>query len=321
MMYLGDKPIGINNEFNSHILYDNLIQDQWHHINVTAIDYTTGIITLENNTAAFTNDWNTTTQIIIVPLLEGIRPQYKLGFMPQELYKNGEKIIYARLVGTNQIELSTDKGTTTISPLTENTNIDLSRWQIWVPKNSQSITQRLWTPDFQNNHRYHIQFFNPYGIHRYADCAPYLREVSDYVNAGYNAYGVGYGAGYGTVDLTLNEKLATVTVREANPYEFLPRYLVEGYATPSYADGASWRYFPCFFEAEIYPASSGTWIFDVEFTWFIINDRDAFNANTVPKVFTVRPKAYLNGMPKCLRTDMGIDGQRLTIWDLGRTFN
>ena len=52
-------------------VFDYTYTGNWHHIKVESIDYSTGVLTLADNSAPFTNNFSTTIRVHPVPLFEG----------------------------------------------------------------------------------------------------------------------------------------------------------------------------------------------------------------------------------------------------------
>lgn len=303
-------------------VFDYIGTDLVYRINVTAIDYENGVLTLEQNDAPFTDDWNTTIQFIATPLLEGYRPQYKFGMMPKELYSNAQNIIFfGKLVGENQIQVRIGNSSTgtDITSFTQTDNIDLSRWQIFAQKQRNTLKQSISFDGIEPTHRYRIKTFFPYGGGTGGTFLDGMK-AADKPNVWNNAFGERYGEGYGSFGLTANfsrNELNQPRIARTNSYEFLPRYIASGYDSPDNAARSSWRQFPCSGEYDLFPVSDHSWTIHARIVFAAIPDVQYMQANKTPMFFSATVTAYLNGVPAKAYSEISNEGGRFTIYDMG----
>ena len=302
----GSSGSGIGSD---QLVFDYTFSGNWHKINVTAINYSTGVITLEANSAPFTDDYNTAPRVACVPLFENVNAQLKYGFMPPELWSlprgNGRGV----LVGTNQIKLYSG-AETSIDSITETANIDLTRFQIWVETSRNHAVNSVTVSDLDFSHKYKISMFFPYGSFHKTSCIA-IRKGNNV------SYGEGHGTGYAiNTQANLQGSSANFQSVTLNLYETISlRNVYYGYTDLLYIAC------PILLEGELHKISDGTWILDSSIMYANWGS-NAPAATKTPSFITNSGRVYLNNMPSTIKFESGnmntiLDGTKIQIWDIG----
>ena len=301
-------------------VFDLEYSGNWHKCNVAAIDYATGVITLDANDAPFTDDYNTAPMVWCVPLLEGIVGTYQWGFMPPELYSaTNDRNIRGVLVGTNQIKIYKN-ATTSIDSITQTTNVDLSRFQIWATSYKTGYPSTDIT-NLDSNHRYRIVCSSPHG----GECSFNVRFAtgSGDVGAG-DAYDNGY-AGYGLCVNTNNKEQAYFA--KYNRFESISFRGVKHYST----NDSMFIPFPHFIVVDLYRVSNGSWQISGVCGYNVWDNRSLSTVQATDKIQfgTGNVYVWLNAAPSIIRPAFNsnsgasfapLDGDRFTIYDLGEGY-
>ena len=291
-------------------VFEYELKDNWYKINVVSIDYETGVLTLEPNSALFTDDFTTTIRASIRPLIEGVTARFLYGNIPPELYYDTS--FYAVSVGENQVQLYKN-ATTPISSLTNTGNVDLSRFQLWA-----EISRHRAIPDSEitgllPNHHYRVRWVAPYGLHHFVAGPAFRRQDN-------SQYGSGYATGY-----------AATTIRAATTNAAIGYFRMNNYETVSLRASYGWTTnnlyccLPLSFECDLYRISEKSWRLDVK-TMAMAFYGSPIKATTSPEAVPFNHHIYLNNAPYALKTNFNgngntaFDGCRMTVWDMGEEY-
>lgn len=289
----------------------------WHKCNVTAIDYSTGVITLAPNDATFTDNYNTAPMVWCVPLVEGVLGKYQWGYMPPELYafyqapaKRGV------LVGTNQIKLYTN-ATTSINTITQTSNVDFTKFQIWATNYTSGYPTSEYT-NFDANHRYRIICSSPYG----GECSFKTDFGTNKKSGSANGYGYrGNTLGMNTANIAQFCKMVY------NGYETVSFRGVKHYST----DDKMFIPFPKFIIVDMFRLSEKSWVITGDAVCVGWDNKTINNVAETDSFEFVgqRVSVWLNDVPTIIvpqfATNSGglfapLDGGRFTIFDMGVTY-
>lgn len=300
------------------MVFSQTIDNNYHKINVSAINYETGVITLAENTAPFTNDYNTTLMVWCVPLIEGVMETYKWGFMPPELYAiNYSQNNRGVLVGNNQIKLYTSANVS-IESITETTNVNFSRFQIWATDKMSSYPHATFT-GLDPNHRYRFVISAPTG----GECA------CQFQNKNGLQYGQAYGFGYTATGATVNTGNYQLSyVAQYNSYETLSFRGVKHFGM----DSKLFDPFPKFMIFELSRVSDGFWCTNgsavccawdnKNFSTISDTDRFVFATNSLCAVLNSEPASVAFYLNSCSGGSFApLDGHIVVIYDLGEAWN
>lgn len=288
-------------------------QDNWYKINVTSIDYATGVLTLAANDALFTDSVSTTVRIAIVPLFDGIDPPISYGQLPPELWLNGRNLPYGVSVGTNQIKIYKPNGTESIDSMTDTGSVDLTRFMIWAEKTRLHDTGSINVTGIDPTHRYRISMFAPYGLnHKTASLG-----VEKTLNNQRCTYGEGHNHGYTSVlQASDRGESANVHAPGINTYEMISmRGAYYGY------NESLLLCCPSIYLGEFYRLSENTWVLNGSVTKFVFGSNTPASTKK-PYSVTNSGCVYLNGVPTSVRVSSGnvntmLDGVIIQVWDMG----
>lgn len=290
-------------------VFDYTYTGNWHHIKVESIDYSTGVLTLVENSAPFTDSFSTTIRVHPVPLFEGQETPMQYGYMPPELWLAPLSSAYGVLVGTNQIKIYSN-ATTSIDTITDTGIVDLDRFEIWAEISRHRAVAATTVTGLDPTHRYVAKRFNPYGIfHTTADLT---------IQKSTGSYGDGYSRGYGQ-RLQANANAVNVVQYYSpgvNTYETLSlRYRQYGY------DERLASRAPSYYEIDVAKVSSMSWMATGLMSLFYW-ESNAPAANKKPIFMSNNGKMYLNGTPVSFKISSGnanstLDGTHIEVWDMG----
>lgn len=299
-------------------VFEYTFSDNWYKCSVSSIDYSTGVITLAANDAPFTDSYDTTLMVWAVPLIDGIKGTWQWGFMPPELYGiNNTASKRGVLVGTNQIKIYT-AASTSIDAFTEQSNVDLNRFQIWATDKKTNFP-RISVTDLLLNHRYRIIASAPYG----GECS-FSIPFSDNTPSG-SAYGNGYsGVAPGISTGTGN----TFNQLGYNSYEAISFRSVKHYST----DDKMFVPFPKFIAADLFRVSTNVWLVNGDVFMSNFENKTISNITATQKLqfLAGRICAYLNygvaSIVPVFNSNSGasfapIDGGKFTIIDMGEEYS
>lgn len=293
-------------------LIDESLSNNWIKISIVSIDYSTGVITLDNNDAPFTESYSTTVRVLAVPLIEGYAAPFKYGWMPNEIWQTS-LIYYGVLVGTNQIKLY-KSDSASIDAMTDSGSIDLTRWQIWAEKRRNSTVTNVSVTDIDKSHRYRIRMFFPNGM---------CHKTSGYTikDDDGQSYGDGYSRGY----------LATGPASEGSSSNIRMTSTLNAYETVSLR-GVHYGYLeqlycrlPVILTGELYRLSEQSWALDASYTFGVFWTNTP-TAAAKPTFTTIQQRIFLNSPPKTIQSNWSgnsntcPDGARFTVWDLGEEY-
>ena len=290
-------------------VFDYTYTGNWHHIKVKSIDYSTGVLTLAENTAPFTDSFSTTIRVHPVPLFEGQETPFQYGYMPPELWMAPLASAYGVLVGTNQIKIYSN-ATTSIDTITDTGIVNLDRFEIWAEISRNRAVAQTLVSGLDPTHRYIAKRFNPYGIFH---ATSYLS-----IQKSTGAYGDGYSRGYGqrlqaNVDPTNAVQYFSPGV---NSYETLSLR----YRQYRYDERLASRA-PSYYEIDVTKMSEMSWIATGWMSYFGWESNTPA-ANKKPIFMSNNGKMYLNGAPVEFRASGGnansiLDGTHIEVWDMG----
>lgn len=164
-------------------VFDYTYEGNWYHINVTAIDYENGILTLEPNEALFTDDPNTTVRIAAVYNLGGKFASYKYGNMPAELH--ADATLYGVSAGENQIKVYTTANGGSYLTFTQNDHIDLGTWQIFAELTRNRGVNSVRVGDLLSNHDYKAVMLFPRGMYHFVSGIDFQKSSGSRIQSSY----------------------------------------------------------------------------------------------------------------------------------------
>lgn len=136
-------------------------KDNYDKVNVTAIDFENGILTLDSMPSQITDNFDTTVRIFPILLIEG-QQTFEYGLVPKEIMSTGD-FYYAIKVGENQIKLQ--RNTTVLEVLTDSGEIDLTRWQFYVEKTRNKTQSEATVENLEIGHKYRVRLYLPHSSH------------------------------------------------------------------------------------------------------------------------------------------------------------
>lgn len=151
---------GENNEYPKKV-FEYEWKDNYDKINVTAIDYETGILTVDSMPTQITEELSTTVRVFPMLLIEGVTESFQYGFIPEELLNTSESY-YAVKVGDSQIKLYNGNN---VLNLTDSGNINLTRWKFQVETQRHNGIVSASVGNIEPTHRYKALFYLPYSAH------------------------------------------------------------------------------------------------------------------------------------------------------------
>ena len=289
-------------------VFDYTYMGNWHHIKVKSIDYSTGVLTLAENTAPFTDSFSTTIRVRPVPLFEGQETPMQYGYMPPELWLAPLSSAYGVLVGTNQIKIYSN-ATTSIDTITDTGIVNLDRFEIWAEISRNRAVAQTLVSGLDPTHRYIVKRFNPYGVfHHTADLT---------IKKSTGTYGDGHQRGYSAkMMMNIQGVSATANSIGMNGYETISgRSVYYGYTQ------ALWCRCPTYHELDVKKLTDNTWIATGKYL-FAAWESNTPAANKKPVFESVSGEIYLNGTPVEFSIGNGnanstLDGTHIEVWDMG----
>ena len=287
-------------------VFDYTYTGNWHHIKVESIDYSTGVLTLAENTAPFTDSFSTTIRVYPVPLFEGQETPMQYGYMPPELWLAPLSSAYGVLVGTNQIKIYSN-ATTSIDTITDTGIVNLDRFEIWAEISRNRAVAATTVTGLDPTHRYIAKRFNPYGI---------FQHVADLsIRKSTGSYGIdrGYGA---KMMMNIRGQQQDANSLAMNSYEMISGRSVHY----GYTQGL-WCRCPTYHELDVKKLTDNTWMATGKYL-FAAWESNTPAANKKPAFESVSGEIYLNGEPASIWATSGnansiLDGTHIEVWDMG----
>lgn len=279
-------------------------KDNFDKINVTAIDFENGILTVDTMPRQITDDVSTTARLFPTLFIEGVVQHFKYGFIPQEILTRAENLYYAVKVGDSQIQLYS--GTNAINLLTDSGNIDLTRWGFQVEKSRNQFMGNLDVANLESTHRYKAYFYIPYSASKTAGVR---------FNSPNGSFGKGYGNGYASTLIGV-QKANTIYTTEFNQYE---TFSLRGiYYNFTY----EYNYYPKIFEVDVRKVGN---VYKADCTANYFYEIGTKNANTVFNMHTLHSNVFLQNPFSSIAFIGGNgnyipDGSRCELWDYGEVF-
>lgn len=289
-------------------VFDYTYTGNWHHIKVESIDYSTGVLTLAENSAPFTDSFSTTIRVYPVPLFEGQEAPMQYGYMPPELWLAPLSSAYGVLVGTNQIKIYSN-ATTSIDTITDTGIVNLDRFEIWAEIGRNRVVASTTVTGLDPTHRYIAKRFNPYGILHFT--------VGLSIRKSTGAYGEGYQHGYvAKTMMNIRGQQEDANSLSVNAYETISgRSVHYGYTQ------ALWCRCPTYNELDVKKLTDNTWMATGKYL-FAAWGSNTPAANKKPAFESVSGEIYLNGAPVDFHANAGnansiLDGTHIEVWDMG----
>ena len=302
---------GENNEYPKKV-FEYEWKDNYDKINVTAIDYETGILTVDSMPAQITDDVATTVRVFVTTLIDGVEKKFLYGNIPQEFYTND--FFYGVKVGENQLQLYA-QNSTVISALTDSGQIDLTRLQLFVEKSRNKSIPHTRIDSLEQSHRYKAIYHLPKGAHQVAGISIYKFVAQTNVTT---SYGDGYSEGYvsGVVDFFDGN---TLNVFNLNTYETVSMRGVR-YSL----NQILYTRFPRIFTIDVYPINDKVSKADVTVGYFYPNDKTP-TATSKIMYHDLKSAIYLQTPLVSIGCTTGngnfiLDGARFEVWDYGEVF-
>ena len=281
-------------------------KDNYDKIDVTSIDYETGILTVSSIPTQITDDVSTTVRVFPALKIEGIAMSFKYGMMPKEIMET-HSFYYAKKVGDNHVILCNPINSNELTSITNSDVVDLTRWNLFVEKKRNSAIPNVDVKNLDKTHRYKLKYYLPQNAH-YTSCITIYSENED-------KYGKEYGLGYQSVDVYLNEINNNPSMFVLNSYETVSLRSKHH----KYNENVMTKY-PRFFEVDIYKLSDKAYNADVNIGYFA--PFGTLNDNTVLGMSTVKQNIFLQQPfgQVIFNTGNGnyiLDGARCEVWDYG----
>lgn len=286
-------------------------KDNYDIIDVAAIDYDTGVLTVSSVPEQITDDVTTTVRVFPSAKIEGYQTPFKYGKMPNEIMSTAG-YYYAKKVGDNQITLCNPTTSEELSTITNSDVVDLTRWNLYVEKKRGQRINSVSIKNLVLSHKYRMVFYLPSG-------ASGSNGINFYSTEG-KTYGSGYQYGY---------KSYAAKPRESsnNMFDQMASLIVNSYETVS-ARGKYYVYseaifsrFPVVLMAEIYKINEQAFIIDSKVSYFAPETTKPENS-TVFSVVNANNIVYLQCPYKTISFANGnnaviLDGSKCEVWDLG----
>lgn len=281
-------------------------KDNYDQIDVTSIDYETGILTVSSMPTQITDDVSTTVRVFPSLKIEGIVSPFKYGMMPKEIMET-HSFYYAKKVGDNHVILCNPTNSTELTSITSSDVVDLTRWNLFVEKKRNTVIPNVEVKNLDKTHSYKLKYYLPQNAH-------YVSGIKIH-SENENVYGKEYGFGYQSVDVHLNETNNNSSMFILNSYETVS-VRSKNYA---YNEHIVTRY-PRFFEVDICKLSDEVCKADVNIGYFApfgtCNDNTVLCMSTVKQnIFLQRPfvkVSFISGNDNYI-----LDGARCEVWDYG----
>lgn len=302
---------GENNEYPKKV-FEYEWKNNYDKINITAIDYETGILTVDSMPSQITDDVDTTVRVFVTTLIDGVEKKFSYGNIPQEFYTND--FFYGVKVGENQLQLYA-QNSTVISALTDSENIDLTRLQLFIEKSRNKSIASARINSLEQSHRYKAIYHIPKGAHQVAGISIYKLALP---NSGAISYGDGYGEGYisGVADF----------YEENNMYIFsLNTYETVSMRGVRYSlNQILYTRFPRIFTIDVYPMNDKVSKADVTVGYFYPKDKTP-TATSKITYHDLKSAIYLQTPFVSIGCTSGngnfiLDGTRFEVWDYGEVF-
>ena len=158
-----------NNNNNSGSNYPQKVfeyewKDNYDQIDVTSIDYETGILTVSSMPTQITDDVSTTVRVFPSLKIEGVAKNFKYGMMPKEIMET-HSFYYAKKVGDNHVILCNTANSTELATITNSDVVDLTRWNLFVEKKRNSAIPNVDVKNLDKTHHYKLKYYLPYTAH------------------------------------------------------------------------------------------------------------------------------------------------------------
>lgn len=279
-------------------------------IDVTDIDYDSGILTVSSMPEQITDNVNTTVRVFPEIKVEGEKAPYRYGMMPKELMSTAA-YYFAVKKGDKQIILCHPTTLEEITTLTSSDVINLTRWNLYVEKKRKATQSAVSVKNLDNTHKYRMLYYMPHSVH-------FCAGITFYAEDG-GRYGSGYGEGYSS----LGAKGREGTKDAANVLACL---LSNSYETISvrgkyygYSETILERY-PALLEAEVYKVNDQAFIVQSNVTYFA--NADSLNDTSVFATINAKNSIYLQRPYESVSFGLGndnymVDGAKMEVWDLG----
>lgn len=278
-------------------------------IDVTDIDYDSGILTVSSMPEQITDNVNTTVRVFPEIKVEGEKVPYKYGMMPKELMSTAA-YYFALKKGDKQIILCHPTTLEEITTLTSSNVINLTRWNLYVEKKRGAAQSAVSVRNLDNAHRYRMLFYMPHSAHGCSGITFYSKDG--------DRYGSGYERGYVSIGVKGRDNKDVYNVLQSlqvNAYETISvrgRYY-------AYSDIILERY-PVLLEAEVYKVNDQTFMVQSNVAYFIC--AGTLDDSSVFQVVNAKNSIYLQRPYKAVSFGLGngnymLDGARMELWDLG----
>lgn len=295
-------------------VFDITSPDNYNLVDVLAIDYATGELTISENDSEITDDYATTVTAIPIPVVSGAATTFRVGMIPIEIWNQAPDLSNVRTLravstGDNKIKLYS-AASTSIDSFTESSTIDLTRFKLLIKKsqNTGNPVNYVYS-NFDISKSYKIRLSSPYTMR---DSNSF--KIDGFGNsAQYNGYAARTIAPsqYNGVDGGIIGN-AKFFIEGTNAYEtFGIRYFKRWWSTQS----------PCIFlpfiaEAVLSKISDNAWTLSGKYVTFESED-GLFTNNK--RICTVEQTAtiYSQTPPININSMFGVNGTRLEIWELG----
>lgn len=305
-----------NNNNNSGSNYPQKVfeyewKDNYDQIDVTSIDYETGILTVSSMPTQITDDVSTTVRVFPSLKIEGIAEQFKYGMMPKEIMET-HSLYYAKKVGDNHVILCNPINSNELTSITNSDVVDLTRWNLFVEKKRNTVIPNVEVKNLDKTHSYKLRYYIPHAIHHTGGITVFTKSNG---SSNSDRYGSGYGFGYNSQTLHSRETELNTMLFTTNAYETVSlrgKYY-------AYSENVLMKY-PKFYEVDICKLSDEAYKADVNIGYFAPftspKDNTVFCMSTVKQnIFLQRPYEYISFSSG--NGNYILDGARCEVWDYG----
>lgn len=290
-------------------VFEHEWKDNYDKIDVTAIDYENGILTVSSMPSQITDNASTTVRVFAEIKVEGITVPFKYGMMPKEIMETAT-LYYAKKVGENQIVLCDPTTSAELTTITSSDAVNLTRWNLFVEKSRNKAINSVTVKNLEMNHKYRCRYYLPHSAHY---CAGIVVNGLDG-----HKFGNGYGGGYPSKTCKSQDLNSSFSVMDVNVYETVS--LRGKYA--NYGESPLVKH-PRFFEIDIYRLNNEVFVADSTIGYFA-----PFKTPVTTTIFcftNARNSIYLQSPFSSISFNTGngnyiLDGARCEVWDYGEVF-